>query len=53
MGINRGDRVDYMGSKGVVRGTYYMYTLGKRYVDVYFEDTKETVSMEANLLKKI
>ena len=53
MQIVKGDRVEFKGEKGTVIGTYYMFTLGKRYVDVYLEDAKETVSLEENSLKKI
>ena len=53
MQIVKGDRVEFKGEKGTVIGTYYMFTLGKRYVDVYFEDTKGTVSIEESSLKKI
>ena len=53
MQIVKGDRVEFEGGKGTVIGTYYMFTLGKRYVDVYLEDTKETVSLEESALKKI
>ena len=53
MQIVKGDRVEFEGKKGTVVGIYYMFTLGKRYVDVYLEDTKETVSLEESSLKKI
>ena len=53
MQIVKGDRVEFKEQKGTVIGTYYMFTLGKRYVDVYFEDAKETVSLEESSLKKI
>ena len=53
MRIIKGDKVDYMGNQGIVLGVYYMFTLGKRYVDVYFGDTKETLSLEESALKKI
>ena len=53
MQIVKGDRVEFKGEQGTVIGTYYMFTMGKRYVDVYLEDTKETVSLEENSLKKI
>lgn len=53
MRIIKGDKVDYMGNQGVVVGTYYMLTRGKRYIDVYFENIKETVSLEENSLKKV
>ena len=53
MRITKGDRVEFKEQKGTVIGTYYMFTMGKRYVDVYLEDTKETVSLEENSLKKI
>ena len=42
-----------MGNQGIVVGTYYMLTMGKRYVDVYFENIKETVSLEESFLKKV
>ena len=53
MQIVKGDRVEFKGEKGTAIGTYYMFTLGKRYVDVYLEDIKETVSLEESSLKKI
>ena len=53
MQIVKGDRVEFKEQRGIVIGTYYMLTLGKRYVDVYLEDTKETVSLEESSLKKI
>ena len=53
MQIVKGDRVEFEGKKGTVIGTYYMFTLSKRYVDVYLEDAKETVSIEESSLKKI
>ena len=53
MRIIKGDRIEYKGKQGTVIGAYYMFTLGKRYVDVYLEDTKETVSLEESSLKKI
>ena len=53
MQIVKGDRVEFKEQKGTVIGTQYMFTLGKRYVDVYLEDTKETVSLEESSLKKI
>jgi hypothetical protein len=51
--ITKGDKVDYIGNQGIVVGTYYMLIMGKRYVDVYFENIKETVSLEENSLKKV
>ena len=53
MQIVKGDRVEFKGEKGTVIGIYYIFTMGKRYVDVYLEDTKETVSLEESGLKKI
>ena len=53
MQIVKGDKVEFKEQKGTVIGTYYMFTMGKRYVDVYLEDTKETVSLEESSLKKI
>ena len=53
MQIVKGDRVEFKGEKGTVIGTYYMFTMGKRYVDVYLEDAKKTVSLEESSLKKI
>ena len=53
MQIVKGDRVEFKGEKGTVIGSYYMFTMGKRYVDVFLEDTKETASLEENSLKKI
>ena len=53
MGIVKGDKVEFKGNSGVVIGTYYMFVMGKRYVDVYFGDTKETLSLEESALKKI
>ena len=53
MRIVKGDKIEYMGNKGIVLGTCYMYMIGKRYMDIYLEDTKEYLSVEANLLKKI
>ena len=53
MQIVKGDRVEFKGEQGTVIGTYYMVTMGKRYVDVYFKNTKETVSLEESSLKKI
>ena len=53
MQIAKGDRVEFKEQKGTVIGTYYMFTMGKRYVDVYLVDTKETVSIEESSLKKI
>ena len=46
MQIVKGDRVEFNVEKGTVICTYYMFTMGKRYVDVYLEDAKETVSLE-------
>ena len=51
--ITKGDKVDYMGNQGIVVGTYYMLTVGKRYVEVYFENIKETVSLEESSLRKV
>ena len=53
MQIVKGDRVEFKEEQGTAVGAYYMFTLGKRYVDVYLEDTKETVSLEESALKKI
>lgn len=54
MRIVKGDKVKYLGFEGVVISNPYMYiTDMETYVDVYFSDIKEIMTVQINKLEKI
>ena len=54
MGIVKGDKVKYLDSEGVVVSNPYMYISDmETYIDVYFNDIKETMTLKINDLEKV
>lgn len=54
MRIVKGDKVKYLDSEGVVISNPYMYISDmETYVDVYFRDIKETMTIQIDKLEKI
>ena len=54
MRIIKGDKVKYLGLEGVAISNPYMYISDmETYVDVYFNDIKETMTIQINKLEKI
>lgn len=54
MKLTKGDRVDFMGNEGIVLATpYRMVATNERYVEVYFEKIKETMTIDVKALRKV
>lgn len=54
MRIVKGDKVKHLDLEGVVISNPYMYISDmETYVDVYFSDIKETMTVQINKLEKI
>lgn len=54
MRIVKGDKVKYLDLEGVVISNPYMYISDmETYVDVYFNDIKEAMTVPINKLEKI
>ena len=54
MSILKGDKVKYLDLEGVAISNPYMYiTDMETYIDVYFSDIKETMTLKINSLKKV
>ena len=54
MRIVKGDKVKYLDLEGVAISNSYMYISDmETYIDVYFSDIKETMTLKINDLKKV
>lgn len=54
MGIAKGDKVKYLDSEGVVVSNPYMYISDmETYIDVYFSEVREIMTVKINSLKKV
>ena len=54
MRIVKGDKVKYLDLEGVAISNPYMYISDmETYIDVYFNNAKETMTVQINSLKKV
>ena len=54
MSVLKGDKVKYLSLEGVAISNSYMYISDmETYIDVYFSDIKETMTLKINDLKKV
>ena len=54
MRIEKGDKVKYLGLEGVAISNSYMYISDmETYVDVYFSEVREIMTVKINSLKKV
>lgn len=54
MGIVKGDKVKYLDLEGTAISNPYMYISDmETYIDVYFSEAKETMTLKMNSLKKV
>ena len=54
MRIVKGDKVKYLNSEGVAISNPYMYiTDMETYIDVYFSEVREIMTIQINSLEKI
>ena len=54
MSILKGDKIKYLDLEGVAISNPYMYISDmETYIDVYFSDIKETMTLKINSLKKV
>ena len=54
MKIVKGDKVKYLDLEGVTTSNPYMYISDmETYIDVYFNDMKESMAIQINSLKKV
>ena len=54
MSVLKGDKVKYLSLEGVAISNPYMYISDmETYIDVYFSDIKETMTLKINSLEEI
>ena len=54
MGIVKGDKVKYLDLEGTTISNPYMYISDmENYIDIYFNDVKETMTLKINDLEKV
>ena len=54
MRIVKGDKVKYLDLEGVAISNPYMYISDmETYIDVYFSEVRETMTLKINSLKKV
>ena len=54
MSVLKGDKVKYLSLEGVAISNPYMYISDmETYIDVYFSNIKETITLKINSLKKV